>query len=170
MKFRPIRQTEPAGCGPACAQMIFEYFGIECSTRSERVLRRRARSEGLSNEDLCRILRTEGLNVKAVADANWGDLRKKNGKHQAIVVSWMLKGYIGHFSLVDKATLTSIRLTDPETGGITSLPRLVFLRLWFDYDDLWYPRVTSDIQLRWMCIVTAGASYPRDRPPDRERP
>jgi predicted double-glycine peptidase len=66
----------------------------------------------------------------------------------------MLNCYIGHFSVVDNVTDTHIYLNNPETGFIEKIEKIIFLRLWFDYDEHWYPEKNTDIQLRWMLMVT----------------
>lgn len=66
----------------------------------------------------------------------------------------MLKGYIGHFSVLNHVTKTHIFVADPNVGRIVKMPKLVFLRLWLHYDELWYPIKNTDIQLRWMAIVS----------------
>ena len=63
-------------------------------------------------------------------------------------------GYIGHFSVVEKVSKDSIILADPHDGKDVKMKKIVFMRLWMDYDDLWYPSKNTDIQLRWMCVVT----------------
>jgi ferredoxin-fold anticodon binding domain-containing protein len=64
-----------------------------------------------------------------------------------------LRGYIGHVSVLEKVTNNYIFLADSEEGKITKLPRTIFLRLWFDYDEMWYPKKNTDIQLRWLVSV-----------------
>ena len=106
------------------------------------------------NDDLVTALKKLGFNVREKKNVTWGQLSKANVKKNVIVVSWMLRGYIGHFSVVDHVTKNSIYLADPESGETIKLQRLVFMRLWFDYEDVWYPIRNSDIQLRWMAVVS----------------
>ena len=65
----------------------------------------------------------------------------------------MLNGYVGHYSVLDKVTSEHIYLADPEKSDIIKIPKFKFMRLWFDYEDIWYPQKTSDIQLRWLAVV-----------------
>ena len=66
----------------------------------------------------------------------------------------MMLGYMGHFSVVEKVNKDFIELADPHTGKITKMKKIMFMRLWMDYDDMWYPIKNTDIQLRWMCVVS----------------
>ena len=60
----------------------------------------------------------------------------------------MLEGYKGHVSIVDKITKDHIYLIDSESGTILRLKKIQFMRLWMEYDDLWWPNVSADIHLR----------------------
>jgi hypothetical protein len=70
-----------------------------------------------------------------------------------VIVSWMLDGYIGHFSVVEAVTDEAIILAEPYAGKHITIQKLKFMRLWMGYDDMWYPIKNTDIRLRWMCIV-----------------
>lgn len=67
----------------------------------------------------------------------------------------MLRGYIGHFSVVEKVTDARIWIADPESGSLISFEKIAFLRLWLDYGENWYPRKVSDFKLRWMAVLSA---------------
>ena len=100
-------------------------------------------------------MRLSGLSVQEKANSTWVELLRLNKPNNVIVVSWMMKGYIGHFSVVEKVNKDSIELADPDTGKITKMKKIIFLRLWMDYEvKEWYPIKNTDIQLRWMCIVS----------------
>ena len=109
---------------------------------------------GLNNVEFATTLKKLGLRLRARKVASWNDLKKYNNKDTVIILSWMLKGYIGHFSILDHVTKTHIFLADPDVGRIVKMPKLVFLRLWFHYDELWYPIKNTDIQLRWMGVIS----------------
>ena len=70
----------------------------------------------------------------------------------------MLDGYIGHVSVVEKIDQKHIYLAEPTTGKVTKIERIKFLRLWLDYeakDEVpMYPKSKSNIQLRWMVVVS----------------
>ena len=154
VKIRPIKQRDNSDCGPASIQMVCNYFDVAYSYPQIIKAAQYKRSEGMSNADLVKALRKLGFSVREKRNLTWEHLEKFNSKNHVLVVSWMLKGYIGHFSVVDRVTNNHIYLADPETGKIEWLEKLVFMRLWFDYDDLWYPQKSSDIKLRWVAIVS----------------
>jgi ABC-type bacteriocin/lantibiotic exporter with double-glycine peptidase domain len=95
-----------------------------------------------------------GLHATYKINTTWEDLIDANDKDKVIVVSWMKMGYLGHFSLVEKINKDSIILVDPDEGKTVKLKKIVFMRQWMDYDDMWYPVKNTDIQLRWMCVVS----------------
>jgi ABC-type bacteriocin/lantibiotic exporter with double-glycine peptidase domain len=154
MKFQPLKQRKETDCGPTSIRMIAAYFSVLPASHELARLSHTARADGLSNNNLVVAFRRLGLTADSRYNASWADLIASNTPAHAIVVSWMLDGYIGHFSVVDKVSKTAIFLADPHKGAIIRFPKLVFLRLWFDYDGLWYPRTASDIRLRWMTVVS----------------
>ena len=154
MKIRPIKQPTSSACGPVCIQLTAKYFGLDFSFTEITHITGYKPSEGLSNKDIVSGLRRLGLSVRGKKNATWSDLRQLNTKKNIIVVSWMLRGCIGHVSLINKVAKNHIFLADTEEGKILKLPKLVFLRQWMDYDDMWFPLKNTDIQLRWMAVVS----------------
>lgn len=154
MKVKVLKQRDSIACGPACIRMITKHFGLTFGVKKIASVSKYKKRGGLSNVQFVDALKTLHLKVVVKTGATWKDLKKYNNNDSIIVLSWMLKGFIGHFSILDKVTKTHIFLADPEVGRIVKLPKLVFLRLWLDYDELWYPLKNTDIQLRWMAVVT----------------
>jgi ABC-type bacteriocin/lantibiotic exporter with double-glycine peptidase domain len=154
MKFRPIKQSDTSACGPAAIEVVTRYFGIKTSATDIKRIAKYKNKEGMSNSNIVRTLRLLHLKVQEKPNASWESLKKFNSAKRAIIVSWMLKGYIGHVSVVEKITDTYIFLADSVKGEIIKLPKLIFLRLWMDYDEIWYPKKLSDIQLRWMALIS----------------
>ena len=154
MKIQPIKQRDGSSCGPACIKMVTSYFNLPTSLNRINIVSGYRKRGGLYNEDLLETLEKLGLKTKPLNNATWPDLIKYNKPNNVIIVSWMLRGYIGHFSVVDKVTAKTINLAEPESGKIIKLNKLVFLRLWFDYEPKWYPVKNTDISLRWMVVVS----------------
>lgn len=144
---------DSVACGPTCIRMITNYLHLSFGVKKIASVSKYKQRGGLTNVQFVETLKKLGLKVKVKKEATWNDLKKYNKKNNIIALSWMLKGYIGHFSVLDHVTKTHIFIADPEAGKIIKLPRLVFLRLWFDYDEHWYPLKNTDIQLRWMAVV-----------------
>lgn len=154
MKIRPIKQKDDTACGPACIQMVFSYFGFPHSVGKIAKISQYRKKDGLSNHDLVQTLRALGFTVREKANSSWADLMSLNTTGRVIIVSWMKFGYIGHFSVVEKVSEHHVTLADPHDGKTIKITKNVFMRLWMDYDDLWYPVKNTDIQLRWLCIIS----------------
>lgn len=154
MKFKPLRQPDSNACGPTSIKIIIDYFGLPISLMQIKKLSRYKVLDGMSNSDLLNTLDKLHLQTKALSNVSWNDLLRMNKSENAIIVSWMLHGYIGHFSVVEKVTKDHITLVDPLSGSTIKMQKIKFLRLWFDYDDMWFPKKNTDIQLRWMVVVS----------------
>ncbi len=153
-KIKPIKQRDSIGCGPASIKMVSDYLGTNISMNKINQASKYKERDGLSNTELAKTLEELGFAVKEKNNASWEDLKNLNTKENVIILSWMQKGYLGHFSVLEKVTKDRIFLADPECGEIISMQKIIFLRLWFDYDELWYPEKNTDIQLRWLIIVS----------------
>lgn len=155
MKIAPIKQKNKIACGPACIKMVSDYFKLPYSFPDIEKVSNYKKRGGLSNKELVDVLGRLGLHVKTKSNSTWMNLKKLNTKNKVIILSWMLDGYIGHFSILESITKKSINLVDPALGNTRKLEKIVFLRLWFDYDEHWYPLKNTDIQLRWLAEVSA---------------
>jgi ABC-type bacteriocin/lantibiotic exporter with double-glycine peptidase domain len=133
--------------------MVAEFFGKKLASKKIMDACGAWKEEGMSNEDLVRALDTLGFKTKPSYESAWENLISENTKGKVIIVSWMLKGYIGHFSVVERVNDKRIWLAEPESGEIVSMEKIVFLRLWLDYGESWYPEKVTDFKLRWMVVV-----------------
>lgn len=158
-KFPIIRQRHSSGCGPACILMVTRYFGLHYSRRFIEQQCGNWKPEGMSERRFVNVLRRLGLATTTSTNTQWHQLVYLSRSTAALVVSWMLDGNIGHFSVVERVTSTHIWLADPETATYVRFSKYAFLRLWHHYNSLWYPRRTSDITLRWVAVVH-GSSRP----------
>lgn len=160
MKIKPIKQIDDSACGPTCIKMTVDYFKLSNSLEDINILSDYKNKDGLYNNDIVDVLNKIGLKTNIKNNATWNDLIKYNSDEKVIIVSWMLRGYIGHVSVVDKVTKEHIYLADSEDGEIIKMDKVVFLRLWHDYEPNgipikgWSPVKNIDIQLRWMVVVT----------------
>jgi ABC-type bacteriocin/lantibiotic exporter with double-glycine peptidase domain len=152
-KLKALKQKDSEACGPTVIKIAADYFNLPISFKKIEKFSLYKKRQGLSNLELVETLKKLNLKVKTKSTATWNDLMKYNKKDAVIIVSWMLDGYIGHFSAVERVTKDHIFLADPNVGKIIKFPKIVFLRLWFDYDDLWFPKTNKDIQLRWLAVV-----------------
>ncbi|MDO8516409.1 MAG: cysteine peptidase family C39 domain-containing protein [bacterium] len=154
MKIKPLKQPNSSTCGPACIKMVAHFLGLTISMKRAIRLSGYKAQEGTSNEDIMSALKKLGLRVREKKNVAWGELRRSNKPSNAIIVSWMLNGTIGHVSVAEKVTATRIHLADSVKGKVIKLPKVDFMRLWIDYEPHWYPRKNTDIQLRWMAVVS----------------
>ncbi|MBN1585014.1 C39 family peptidase [Candidatus Uhrbacteria bacterium] len=153
-KIKPIRQRDSSACGPTSIKMVANYFHVPISWDRIGKVSDYRRRDGLHNRDLVRTLEKLGFRVRSSINTTWSRLKRNNVTGKVIVVSWMLKGYIGHFSIVDRITDKAVYLADPESGKIIRIDRIIFMRLWLDYDPKWYPVRNTDINLRWMAVIS----------------
>jgi len=156
MKIVPIKQKDDTACGPTCIKMVADYFDVPIKLGEIEKISQYIRKDGLTNKDLIDTLEYFGFVTKDKLNVTWGELCRANTKDKVIIISWMKKGYLGHFSIVDTITKEHIILIDPDEGKPRKMEKVIFMRLWMGYDDIrgWYPVKNTDIQLRWMCIVT----------------
>jgi len=109
------------------------------------------------NRQIVSVLQKFGLKTKVDKETSWEKLMESNTPDSVIIISWMLDGYIGHVSVVEKVDQKYIYLAEPTTGKILKIEKFKFLRLWLDYEAQkavpMYPESKSNIQLRWMVVV-----------------
>ena len=158
MKIKPIKQRDSSACGPTCIEMALRYFGIPHTVKKIADVTDYKKADGLSNTEIVVALRQFGLRSKLVKNTSWERLQTLNTPDSVIIVSWMLEGYIGHVSVLEKVTDTHVFLAESTTGKIFKMERVRFLRQWWDYEaqdrDIWYPETKADIQLRVAIVVT----------------
>ncbi len=154
MKIKVIKQRDAVACGPTCIKMASDYFNTGYTYKQIATITQYKKRGGLTNEQIASALKQAGLKTAVKKNSDWQDLKKNNIPEKVIIVCWMLKGYIGHVSVVEKVTQSHIYLADPEAGKIIKMQKLIFLRLWMDYDGLWYPKKNTDIRLRWIVVVS----------------
>lgn len=154
MNIIPLKQPDDSACGPTCIQMALAYFGMPHSFRDIAARIGYNPDEGMTNAQLVAALRLFELSVAEKNEVSWEELVRSCSPDNILVVSWMKEGYKGHFSLVQAVGNESITLVDPDEGRAVVLEKIHFLRLWMDYDEQWYPLKNTDIQLRWMAVVS----------------
>lgn len=135
-------------------QLVTEYFKKPVSFREICRITRFKQSEGLSNDEIVQGLKKLGYSVSVKKNTTWSQLKKLNTQNAVLIVAWMMDGFVGHVSLVEKVTDTYITLADTDEGTYVKMPKVQFLRLWMSYDDMWFPKKNTDIDLRWVAVVT----------------
>ncbi|HEC30846.1 MAG TPA: hypothetical protein ENI66_02425 [Candidatus Yonathbacteria bacterium] len=158
MKIKTIKQHDSIACGPTCIEMALQYFQIPHTIKEITNITDYKKIGGLYNKQLIKALNKLGLKTYAHINSTWEELRNFNTKNNVIILSWMLDGYIPHLSVLEKIESAHIYLSDPTSGKIIKIKKIKFLRLWLDYEvankEMWYPKKNTDIQLRWMVVVS----------------
>lgn len=158
MKISPIKQRDADACGPTCIEMTLTYYDIPHSIKQIAEETNYKKAGGMYNKQIVSTLKQFGLKTKVYKNTTWEQLMEINTPEAVVIVSWMLEGYIGHVSVVEKVDEKSITLAEPTTGKLLRIEKIKFLRLWLDYeakeDVPMYPESKSNIQLRWMVVVT----------------
>lgn len=158
MKVTPIKQRDASACGPTCVEMTLRYFDIPHTIANIAKITNYKKEGGLYNKQLLSTLQYYGLTTKVSKNTTWEKVMQCNTKDSVIILSWMLYGYIGHFSVLEKIDEKNIFIAEPTTGEISKIEKIKFLRLWLDYEAKsevpLYPESKSNIQLRWMCVVS----------------
>lgn len=156
IKVKHISQIGSAYCGPACLQVVLDYFGIkatqaELAKKSDTTLK-----SGTPNLGLVRTMR--GLGFKVVTKENsttFNDIRRYVvSKKIPVIVDWF-SSYEhpanGHYSVVVDINKTHVSLYDPGVKRIRKIPLKEFIQLWFDFDgDIALDKLPVRMYFRWM--------------------
>lgn len=152
LKITPIEQKTGYTCGPTCIAMLADFYDANLSW--SRIMRAcKIDRNGMSNDDFTNALRRLDFIVTKRSRNTWKDLQSCYKKRLPVVVAWMLHGYIGHFSIVVEVTRTYIVLADPDNGLHRKMSKEIFMRLWYDYDDVFFPKSVKNIHLRWAAVI-----------------
>lgn len=157
MKIKPIKQRNSSACAPTCIEMALSYFDVPHTIKQISDITDYKKEGGMYNRQIVSVLQKFGLKTKVDKETSWEKLMESNTPDSVIITSWMLDGYIGHVSVVEKVDQKYIYLAEPTTGKILKIEKFKFLRLWLDYEAQkavpMYPESKSNIQLRWMVVV-----------------
>lgn len=153
-KITPLHQVDDSSCWPTSIYMALQYLWSPYSFDDIAEISQYLQKDWLTNNDLVSTLKLVNVSVREIKWATWDDIYKNNTDYNVIIVSWMLHGYIWHFSVVDAVDENFIMIADPDAWDIIKIDRIVFMRLWMDYDEVWFPEKNTDIQLRWMCVIS----------------
>ena len=122
-------------CGPACLQMIFEYFG-KMKTQEELSSRLCAGPDvWVANEDLEKIAKEEGLYTKSMTGAMIDDLKRFVDAGVPTIINYIdPDNKEGHFAVVVDYTDEYIVLNDPWYGKDFPLPLEYIENNWRSYE------------------------------------
>lgn len=141
--IKPFQETLHASmCGPAVIAMMLDYYGIQKTEEEVAKLTGTSKELGTSDTDIKKALESFGLIGEIQNEASFDDIRRWLDKKVPVIVDWFTRGRSdyddfqvadGHYSIVVGLDAQNIYLQDPETGGLRTLDRDDFIRVWFDF-------------------------------------
>ena len=155
IQLRPVTH-QYAYCGPACLQMVLEYFGIRETQKKLGKIAGTTRVTGTTHKGMKRALQSYGfgVNIKHTT-STFDDLRMLVvNKKLPVIVNWYSTfnpPASGHYSVVVDIDKKNITLMDPEIRATRMLGLDEFNKLWFDFDeDLEFRNPPLRTVFRWM--------------------
>ncbi len=164
LAVKPFQETLGGGyCGPASLKMVLGYWNSE-QTEEEVALRCKRDPElGTDDAHLKEAAESYGFKVEIENNASFDSIQRWLERGIPVIVNWFTRGRTdyededvadGHYSVVVGLDASNIYLQDPETGGLRTLDREDFMRVWFDFKPAY---ITS---WRDMIIRQLIAVYP----------
>lgn len=159
IRLRPVTH-QYAYCGPACLQIVLEYFGIRETQKKLGKIGGTTRVTGTPHHGMIKTLRAYGFDVKAMhTTSTYDDLRNLVVKKKLpVIVNWYSvfnPPASGHYSVVVDIDKKNITLMDPEIRGLRTMPLDEFNKLWFDFDeDLDFRNPPLRTIFRWMLVAS----------------
>lgn len=161
IEIKPFTQTDESRCGPACIKMVLSYYGIE-ATEDEICERCNWTYElGCTDLQMKAAIESYGLECIIYNDSNFEQIQLWLGLKVPVIVDWFSPGVDlklsdmpnGHSSVVVDLDDTHIHLMDPELGGIRTILRDEFMRVWLDWRHDPYLQSCDDLILRQIMIA-----------------
>lgn len=143
----PFQETLNAQvCGPATLKMLLTFWNLQGHEMSDVELARECGTVpgfGTTNLQLIETAERFGLTCVVKNDATFDDILHWLDKGVPVVVDWFSPGRKdapeaempdGHYSIVVGLDESFIYIQDPELGGLRTIAREQFWRVWFDFD------------------------------------
>lgn len=156
----PFKQTDSSRCGPASIKMVLSYYGIDAL--EEEICRRCnwTYELGCTDFQMKEAIESFGLGCIIQNESTLEDLEYWVKYHIPVIVDWLSPGVSptledmpnGHSSVVVDIDREVITLLDPELGGLRTIRREEFMRVWVDWREDPYLQRCSDLVLRQIII------------------
>jgi predicted double-glycine peptidase len=165
LSVEPFQETLHANvCAPATLKMLLTYWKLPGAEKSDLELAKEMGTDpslGTSNEAFVETAMRFNLISEVKTDATFDDIAAWLEKKTPVVVDWFSPGRKdttegempdGHYSIVVGLDSEQVYLQDPETGGLRTIPRAQFWRVWFDFTGDFITK-PDDMVIRWMAAV-----------------
>ncbi len=167
INIKPFQETLGEGiCGPAVLKMILMYYKIPDGNKSDLELAKICGTNdlGTTTTQLFNAIKSFGLRCEEKFNAEFVDIRPALDRGNPVIVDWFTPGRKdapegempdGHYSIVVNLDDKNIYLQDPEIGGMRTIPRNNFYKVWFDFDEPYTEYIvdTKNVFLRYMIEV-----------------
>ena len=147
--------------------MVMDYWGTSHDEEEIAIACRRDPDLGTDDVSLKTAAESYGFEVDSKNDASFNTVSGWLDKGVPPIVNWFTCGRPdhgndevadGHYSVVVGLDKANIYLQDPEIGGMRTLDRDDFMRVWFDFRTAFISG-WDDMIIRQMIAV-----YPKSRP------
>jgi hypothetical protein len=143
LDVKPFQETLHRGyCGPATLKIVFSYYGLEKTEQELAQLCGIDKNLGTDDKTVKRAAEQLGFKVEIKNFADYGDIQDWLEKGVPVIVDWFTRGRSdyddsevadGHYSVVMGLDEENIYLQDPEIGGVRTITRDDFMKVWFDF-------------------------------------
>ena len=143
LKLEPFQETLHAGmCGPASLKIVLDYYGVHKSEQELAELTGLVPGLGVDDEGIIKAAESLGFKTVIKNESSLSDIEEWLEKKVPVIVNWFTRGRSdysdseiadGHYSVVAGLDAEHIYIQDPETGGLRTLKREDFMKVWFDF-------------------------------------
>ncbi len=143
LNVKPFQETLHSGvCGPASLKMALSYYGVEKTEKELAELCQADSDLGTDASSIKQAAEHLGFKVEVKNESTFDDIQQWLDKKVPVIVNWFSRGRTdyddssvadGHYSLVVGLDEQYIYLQDPEIGGLRTLAKEDFLKVWFDF-------------------------------------
>jgi hypothetical protein len=129
-------------CGPATMKIVLGYFGIDKSEDELAAMMGWSKNLGVDDNGFKKAAEYLGFKAEIKNENTFKDIEYWLKKRVPVVVDWFTRGRTdytdsdvsdGHYSVVMGLDDKNIYLQDPEIGGMRTINREDFMRVWFDF-------------------------------------
>jgi len=132
--------------------MVLDYYGL-FKTEKELVNLTGCKPKiGVNAEGIISAAKTLGFQAYKRDFARFEDIKTLLDKKIPVIVDWFSTDD-GHYSVVVGLNKKNIYLQDPEIGGIRTIDKQTFFRIWFDFPGD-FLKSERDLIIRRIIVIT----------------